>query len=247
MVMETISQLPLLIEKSGNYRLENSLKCSQEVLSLEVSASNVTIDLNGYCLESESETAILVHGDGFSLRNGSVKAQGVAISTLPAHRAQGGKFKDLKIQGDVHLSGSHMTFENCQVEGRSYGLHLGPHALISDCQVTQAFLGIEVGPGSVLNRCRVTDCDEGVYAFGSREEPSQLSELTVSNCRGLGVRMDGPGTVERCQISGNGKETQEGGLLAGPASVVRDCVVIDNLGGDILTVDPVELSNNQTS
>ena len=74
-----------------------------------------------------------------------------------------------------------------------------------------------------------------------------LEAVTVSYCKGLGIRLDGPGTVRKCTVTRNGQEEPSGGILVGPNAEVTGCHVVDNAGGDIATVDPCILSDNVTT
>jgi len=215
--------------------------------ALKIEAEGVTVDLAGHTIESQCEVAVLVNAPCLSLFNGVLQSSHVALATEPRQQAHNSRFSQLEVTGDIHLPSDHLVFESCRVRAQSYGIHAGRSALISGCRIQGAILGVEVGPGSTVVASEISECEDGLYALGAREQSCTIERVTVKNCRGLGLCLDGPGRVLRCQVHGNGTELHSGGILAGPASIVEECRAWDNLGGDIRTVDPTELRNNETS
>lgn len=242
-----IENLPIELTASGRYQLACPLTSPPGDYGIKVSAPDVTLDLGGHSLKCEGEVGILVNAPRFSLFQGVLECARVAVASEPQFRAEGSRFRDLEITGDVHLPSPHCVFERCRLGGWAYGVHSGEHALVSGCEVEGGTVGIEVGPGSTVVDCKVRFCEDGVYALGVGEHPCLLQGLEVTNCRGLGVRLDGPGRVVGCRIRENGHELATGGLLAGPGAEVSDCVVVDNVGGNINVVQPTRLVNNQVT
>lgn len=243
-----ISSLPFQITKSGSYRVTSSLDGIGPEDFLHVLAPDVTIDLQGHQLHTRSAAAVLIGAPKLTLHSGMIKSSSIGLASEPHVKADDCHFNHLDVKGGIFLGGARLQVSHCKIEGGTYGIKAGLSAQIQHCQVTGALvLGIEVDAGSEISFCTVSHCQEGVYAYGSREHPCHLEQVIAYECEGLGLRMDGPGTLLRCEAHHNGQSDPEGGILAGPASVVRQCVAYHNQGGDISIVEPCELADNQTS
>jgi hypothetical protein len=246
-VSQAISNIPWEIDQPGQYHLTTSLHSDVGDFAIKVCASDVALDLRGHTLSFLDGTTVLLCGERFTLSHGTVKGTPLAIAPEPHLRAHDCHFHDLTIEGGLFAGGDRTLVHRCKVTGGSYGIRLGTHSQVEECEVKSAFVGIEVGAGSEIRGCQIWECEDGVYAFGSREAPSFLEKVIVCECRGNGIRLDGPGELYRCEAHNNGKEHETGGILAGPATAIRECEAYQNKGGDILIVDPCELSGNRTS
>jgi hypothetical protein len=242
-----ITSLPWEISAGGDYHLEQDLEGPAGDYSLRISAAAVTVDLRGFTLRSSAAVAVLLNAPELSLRGGKLMASQLALAPEPHVRADHCVLEDLEVLGGLFVGGRRLLARRCQVQGGAYGIKAGEESRLSDCSLRDCFLGVEVAAGSTVEDCTVTGCEEGVYAFGSREMPCHLERVVVYECRGLGLRLDGPGTLYRCEAHNNGQVEQAGGVLAGPAAVVRECEAYGNGGGDIAIVEPCELSGNRTS
>jgi hypothetical protein len=246
-VSTAIPSLPWQISQGGDYHVESDLQGPAGDYSLRISAPAVTINLRGFTLHSQAEVAILLNAAELSLRGGKIMGTHLALAPEPHVHADHCVLEDLEVAGGLFIGGRSLLATRCQVRGGAFGIKAGEEARVSHCSVSGCLLGLEVAAGSIVEDCTVTACDEGVYAYGSREFPCHLERVVVYECRGLGLRLDGPGTLHRCEAHNNGQEEPAGGLLAGPAAVVRDCEAYGNGGGDIAIVEPCELSGNRTS
>lgn len=242
-----ITKLPLEILQGGEYHLESDLHGPEGSYGLRVSAPAVTVNLRGFTLRSRAEVVVLMNAPELSLRGGKLLGSQLALAPEPHVRADHCILQDLEVEGGLFVGGRSLLAERCHIRGGAFGLKAGVEARVSHCQIRDSMLGLEVGAGSLVEDCTVSACDEGVYAYGSREQPCHLERVVVFECRGLGLRLDGPGTLLRCEAHNNGAEEPAGGLLAGPAAIVRECEAYGNAGGDIAVVEPCELSGNRTS
>ena len=244
-----ITILPFEIQHGGDYHLDADLEGGAGEFALRVSAPAVNLDLRGHTLRSQAQVAILLNAAELSLRGGRVLAPvgGVAVAPEPHVRADHCILEDLEIEGGLFIGGTNLLAQRCQVRGGAFGVKAGTHARLAHCSVSECMLGLEVGAGSEVKDFTARSCDEGVYAYGSREEPCHLERVVVYECRGLGLRLDGPGTLLRCEAHHNGQEEPAGGLLAGPAATIKECEAYGNAGGDIAIVEPCELAGNRTS
>ena len=244
---EQISKLPHTIEKPGDYKLGESLTLESGEYALKVTVPGVNLDLGTFTLENKVGITILLEAGDFSICNGTLKGSSIALISAPHIRPDRCRLSDLKVNGVLYLGGDYLVVERCIVVGATQGIRGGLHCKISDCEVSGAILGVEVGAGSDVSKTTVTQCEEGVYAYGNREFPVHLEKLLVYDCEGLGLRLDGPGMALRCEVHNNGRLHPAGGILAGPASVVRECEAYGNRGGDISVVDPCELIDNRVT
>ncbi len=242
-----ISELPYIVDSPGDYYLADSLSVASGEYAVKVEAEGVDLDLRGHTLENRSGIAILLEATRFSLKNGTLKGDSIALISAPHIRPDHCRLCDLEVEGVLYLGGDYLVAERCRVVASAQGIRGGLHCSISDCEVSGALLGVEVGAGSEVLRTTVRNCEEGVYAYGSREHPVHLEKLLVLECDGLGLRLDGPGTAFRCEVHNNGRVQPGGGILAGPASVVRECEAYGNNGGDISVVKPCELIDNRVT
>ena len=216
--------------------------------ALKITTPGVELDLNGHTLCNQSGTTILLEATDFKLTNGTLKGSTIALVSAPHIRPDRCQLIDLVVEGVLFLGGGdHLVAKRCHVIGATHGIRAGLYAEIEDCEVSGAILGVEVGAGSTVLRTKVTHCEEGIYAYGNREKPVHLEKLLVYECDGLGLRLDGPGIALKCEVHNNGRVEPAGGILAGPASVVRECEAYGNQGGDISVVEPCELVDNRVS
>ena len=242
-----ISRLPIEISEAGDYILQDSLHLANGEYAIKIQAPGVCLDLKGHTLSTGGGIIVLLEATDFVLKNGTLKGAKIALVPSPHLRPDRCQFRDLFVEGDLFLGGNQSSFERCKVQASLHGIRTGLQSKVTDCEVSGGLLGIEVGAGSEILRTKVTHCEEGVYAYGSREAPVHLEALLIYECKGLGLRLDGPGTALNCEVHNNGQVEPAGGILAGPASVVRNCEAYGNAGGDISVVEPCELEGNRTS
>lgn len=244
---KAIASLPWEITDSGTYHLEQDLVGPPGEYSLRISAPAVTIDFRGNSLSSQADVAILLNAAEFSLKNGKLLAHQSALVPEPHLRADHCVLENLEVEGGLFIGGQSLIANDCSVRGGAFGIKAGEQARLTRCSIHECLLGIEVAAGSVIEDCLVKNCEEGAYAFGSREFPCHLERVVVYESDGLGLRLDGPGTLYRCEAHHNGRSEPSGGILAGPAAVVKECEAYGNAGGDIAVVEPCELIDNRTS
>lgn len=243
-----IDQLPYTVSEPGEYHLESDLVGSEGDYALRITASGVSVHLRGHTLVSSAGVGILLEASAFALRGGRLEASsGVALAPSPHVNADDCVLEELVVKGGLFLGARGLRAERVTVKGGVFGIKGGEASILRECRVEGACLGIEVGAGSRLERCTVAYCEEGVYAYGSRECPSHLERVVVYECEGIGLRLDGPGVLYACEAHNNGHREPAGGILAGPASLVQECQAFGNEGGDIVIVEPCELASNQTS
>ncbi len=178
---------------------------------IEIAASDVTVDLNGYTIEGLAgmSNGIVVSEPDLSnivVCNGTIRGfLGDGIDT------QSRDVLHSEVRG-VRVVGAGM-----------HGIRLGDHAVVSDCEVSgSGFGGILSGSSS-----RVSDCT--VLENGSIGGISIGGDSVVSGCiarrnLGSGVTVGDESLVVDCVADQNGSN----GITAGNYSSVTDCVATGN-------------------
>ncbi len=142
-----INSVPYTITSPGLYRLGRNLTYSSTTgNAITVAASNVTLDLMGFCLTgpgklSGSENAGIIINNGCSnveIRNGSIQAFGYSgiytSGSCPGTRAIGLRVSDMG-SGGMILAGNNHLIMGCEVMRNGFGISVGWAALIKGNQV----------------------------------------------------------------------------------------------------------------
>jgi len=238
------------ITNPGSYYLtENTtipMLASDPRHGIEVAASDVTIDLNGYTLEGLGGTLCGVYVGEPDL-GGVVIANGVIR----------GFFGD-------GIDGQTMEAERCEVRGvrvtgpAGYGIRLGENAVVVDCMVSDAGLsGVFVRARSRVTDCTVSGCGQGGVGTANASHGIQaLAGSVVSSCvvtdnAENGIYVGSGSTVTGCVATSNGavgidafsyglvvdcvsSENSLSGFSVGLGTLVRSCVSDSNLANGIL-------------
>lgn len=219
-----ISAAPFTISSSGSYYLTQNLSVTTGT-ALNVTASNVTVDLNGFAISS---TASPRSGNGIqladnsrnvSLRNGHIQgttsfnagtysgggfANGIAVSGGGSAAAV--RVSDVSVSGcggGILLNTSLATYvSRCTVMTVSGGGLAA--ATVQDCAVRDA------GGAGILGLV-VQNCASGVTGTG----PAIQSE-SAANCQGVSVA--GPGVAAYNASNCRGQSTSGNGLVCDSAT-----------------------------
>src|SRR5436190_934021 len=216
-----ITSLPFGIGQPGSYVLNSNLTGVSSQNGINITANNVTIDLQGFELVGVPGS---LHGiahisgslSGLTVRNGTIRNWGqLGISAGPGVLVDGVSFK--ANNGGV-FAGDGATLTNCRIEG-SIGTSsiLGNRAVVSKCTFDSngsAGFGISVGEGSTVSNCTVRN--------NGNAEINALDRSIIENCGvdGWTGSARGPGA----------------GIILGTASVVRGCTVANNANGGLIVV-----------
>src|SRR5258708_21219008 len=125
---------PVTMDPPGSYRLTSDLDVAANLSAIVVSASHVSIDLNGFVIgEAKSPggigiTTTISPSDDVSVANGTIQGFGSGVS----------------------LGGIGVRVERIRITDASQvGISVGPGALVSGCTIRNAYLAIEVVSGLV--------------------------------------------------------------------------------------------------
>ncbi len=214
------------INVPGSYVLTGNITCPGGKNGIEIAASNVTIDLNGFSIVGLPGSLDGIRSNAelrcVTIRNGCI-------------RGFGDDGMDLVLGGTI----TGVVIENIQaaVNGQ-IGIRAGEAAVVHDCTVSgNGNAGVYVGGWGVVQRCAATgnwgvgisvlisgsvrDC---VASDNGSTGISVGYNSTVNNCSsysndGVGIAGSSSSIIESCTARSNG----DSGITVYTASVVRGC------------------------
>lgn len=239
--------IAIVISQPGSYYL--SAPVGSNGMGIQINASHVTLDLNGFTL------------DGFS--SGGTGIQ-VAESVTDV-RITNGKLRGWTFAGIWALDGLQVSVDRVEVqESGGYGIVVGSGGRVRDCSAAYvANAGIYAGPGSIVENCTVlgaatatdvtgitggvvTDCSVRNY------QPAELSTLTgiegdiVTRCV-VSDMVGTQGSVKGIFAWGSARDCAVRHLVAGFSAIGIDAgVAAGNLcttltsGGDVIGIEATE-------
>jgi parallel beta-helix repeat protein len=224
-----ISSAAFGITQPGSYYLTQNLVGSSGQVGISVSASDVTIDLNGFSL-------IGVPGSTNGINTGSDSNLVVRTGTvrdwdghgIDCTLSDGVVLEDVAFIGngaDGAVGNEHVTARRCRFEGngsRGLGLGVGSESLVEECTASQNNShGLEIEGRSTIRDCISTD-NGGINIRAA--DTGQIVGCTTS-LGGAGIAVQDNCTVMECEISSpNGGN----GLSFGD-----DCVIARNRIDDV--------------
>jgi parallel beta-helix repeat protein len=238
---------PIVISAPGSYYLTENITGTVGKNGIQVNASGVTIDLNGfeifgYLGDLDSAITAPAAISNLTIRNGVVR---------------GWSFRALELQNVTSGRIDKLTVSGCA----NWGVWTGANAVVSDSIFTGNAVGIIVGDGSVLTHCAangnsaegfgggsgVTFTACSVYQNGqggiSGQTGCVVTQCSVFDNGGTGIRLLYAGSVVGCAVHGNGGD----GIVADIATVVRDNGVYANAGDNIeVGTDTLVINNTST-
>ncbi|HLO41086.1 MAG TPA: right-handed parallel beta-helix repeat-containing protein [Phycisphaerales bacterium] len=203
-----------VITQPGSYYLTDNIRLGSGGSAIFVQASNVTIDLNGFSIISESaaaDTAIDVFefnvpAAGITIRNGSIRGN-FSQGSLRLHYAQGVLVENVRISDNPDMAfslGVSTTANNCTASGCKFGFW-GAGATLTNCTVTGTPLD---GSAFVLTRSVARHCE------------------AIDNV-GTGFELQGNSLIEFCTARDNALSggTRSNVLLKGSGNRVDSCTI----------------------
>jgi len=208
-----ITTAPFTITVSGSYVLGANLTVAAGD-AITISASNVTLDLNGFTISSTHPsglgTAVLMNSGvhGIRIYNGSIES-GTTVTA-------GGVFSRAGFENGIYNAGavgSDITVSNLHVRGVSqYGIYIGPSS----------------DGGDMVDRCVVRICPAiGIYAHAVKGCSATqcgsiaISGTTVESSTGISVEptLGGSGIVAKSVSNSSG--TAYSGTGISPVMVIN--------------------------
>jgi parallel beta-helix repeat protein len=222
-----IKSLPFEIEKSGSYALVRNL--ASDGTGITVAASHVSIDLGGFMLQGQRNSAngIYVRGSQTDLAvfNGSITGWGVA--GVSADNAMNVDMHDLRVSGNGEC-----------------GLRVGPAAIVSDV-VSQANGGSGIVASEGLVASGIDSTGNGLWGIEAGTG-SVLTDNSVVGNLGGGILFAGNGRVAGNSVIGNGHLATEApadcsaatlagiAVMGGGALIDKNVVIGNGLGLQLL-------------
>ena len=202
------------ITQPGSYYLASNLTGADGKDGIEIAASNVTIDLNGFTLQAGngSPSGIVTHTamKGVVIRNGIVsgwvdRAIGLQGQSY-AVAASAPVISDVTITGSCEVAievASGARVESVAIDGASSGIVAYLGATIRNCTLLTGSTGISVDAGSVIEHCTVRGGDGGIYlgGRGAVARNCTLSDNYIGISVAAGVGIEGA-VIQDCSVSG---------------------------------------------
>lgn len=211
-----IDSLPYVITAPGSYYLLKNLTGVAGQDGIQISADDVTLDLNG-----------------FSLTGVSASVSGIEVTGVHSNLTiRNGTLRDWGEYGILALNTSHSAFEDLRITGSGQdGAYIGIHNVITRCRFSNNGVdGLDVNDNNVVRDCT---------SSGNGSDGFELSNYnTVINCTSDGNGADGFGTQTANVLEGcNASENDIHGFQLGLANRIKDSMAVNN-GGGVTQPDP---------
>ena len=207
----TQADLPLSISDEGSYFLtENLVPTSlNQPFLIEINASNVTLDLNGFTLIGITEVSTAA--DGISVEAGST---GVRIFN--------GAVRDCSQAGINGVAGTGVSIENVRVSSCSIGVALGAQGKALGCVAEACFAGI-----SVSRQCTIVECtaNNNLSTGFSAVEHTTFTTCTAMDNGSHGFSAGTGASLRGCVAFRNGLD----GFVLGATSALVGCTSNSNM------------------
>jgi parallel beta-helix repeat protein len=204
------------ITQPGSYYLTGNVTGVPDKHGIEIAASDVTLDLNGFTIRSSNAptdgiTGITTAGvarDGITIRNGRLFGWpdgAIAIATA----SRGAVLEQLVINSGANSGGGVVVGVEarifaCTVTGaNATGISTQERAVIEFCQVFNSAGGINVGNGSTVKNCLVRQNTGGVGIVAANSSAIE-GNMVYGNASGIHVGTD-------CVVRGNTLESNNFG------------------------------------
>lgn len=178
---------PIVITDPGSYYLAEDIYAIHSQHGIEITASNVTLDLNGFMIQGNIEVGSL----------SGIKVTGNRTEIT----VRNGKVRDFFDDGLAFLTASKCRIENVHVSNNGQrGINLGANSIVKGCVVTgNNQIGINVGQGSVISESLASENgQQGIFTGGS-----VITNCVAQDNAGDGISA-GSSTVENCTAQDNG-------------------------------------------
>jgi parallel beta-helix repeat protein len=213
------------ITAPGSYYLTGNLQLTQ-LNGIEVTAPNVTIDLNGFALSGSRHGGL---GSGILIQSTSP-----AASYMVKHGSVTGFDVGIRLPQGVNTGLApgviDISVTNCGV-----GLNLETGDVsIANCRVTNNTFGIVIrADGPTIRDCIVSDNQSDGIEIPAVHDAGSVTGCTIRHNGGAGLSTGSPAlVVSNCSITENAGATA--GLVAGgPATSIINCNVSFNTAAGI--------------
>jgi parallel beta-helix repeat protein len=223
------------ITQRGSYYLTGNISSVAGKHGIEVTASGVTLDLNGFNMLGlpGSLDGVSVTAPGLSniaVVNGAVRdwdGDGVDLLTVGAYACRVADVRASNNSFGGIIVGSGSTVTGCSAyQNASSGIAVGFGGEVANCTVYQNGTGLNVNLGSTVSNCSAfQNAGNGISASNG----STLTGCSASQNSGHGINTGSGCTVVDCSANNNINY----GINVGSGSTVADCTANSNTGDGI--------------
>ncbi|PTY07663.1 hypothetical protein DB347_05380 [Opitutaceae bacterium EW11] len=207
---------PFVISKPGAYYLAaDRVMTDPSKNAIEVAASDVTLDLNGYTLRFSSD-----EGTGLAISAGTIynlEIRNGSIAYLPSTAISVWSGENVRII-DVRIHDS----------ATGFGITSGAaNTLVERCHISlvnKYAVNLWSGTGDVIRNNQIVNCTNGIHASAN----ARVSHNTVQQIPGNGIEVGGESLIDHNTVlyANKNRSTTGGGIVAtGALSTVRDNLV----------------------
>lgn len=193
------------ITQPGSYYLVGNITGVSGKHGIEISASGVTLDLNGFDLLGVAGTQSGVFTSAgaqtnIAVKNGSVRNWGETGVSLTFSSARNCRVDSVRSSGNGNV-----------------GISVNDGGAITNCSAfANAATGIGTGSGCVITACTAHENGSAGFSPGGG---ATVSNCSANNNVASGFSLGGGGTITNCDARSNGGD----GIFVGSASIVADC------------------------
>jgi parallel beta-helix repeat protein len=225
---------PITISQSGSYKLAQNITmpaaCNK--IGIDVNASNVTIDLQGFELAGGANPGT------------PIGTRGIDAVTVVGLTVRDGTVRDWADHGIFVSFGTGLLVDGVRLRSNGTGVHAEQASTnavtLTNCHVSGSIgHGIIVGNGSVISKC--TSTENGLNGITTGLNATITEVVAAGNGLAEISALDGS-TLENCVADGRGVGTDPAikGITVGRSSIVRGCTARHN-PGDEITAGPGSL------
>ena len=195
------------ITQPGSYYLASNLVGAAGKDGIEIAASNVTIDLNGFTLSGINSNSGIVAQQalhGLVIRNGVVSLgftdRGIRLRGQTTDQSPlGSTIEDITINSGVEAAidvGASNRIASVVIDGASSGIYAGSSNVIRDCVIRVGTTGMSVDEGSTIESVTVRAGDTGISVGG---RGSVVRDCTVTEAA-IGISVSNSVGTDGCLI-----------------------------------------------
>ncbi len=204
------------ISQSGSYYLSGQINGASGKDAIEITASGVTLDLNGFLVAGVGpNVAIRVTASYVSVRNGVISTGLTSTSTFL--ECESVQFAD----GGL-TSGNHLRVSKCRFDSNS-NIVATDSAIIADCELAGGGR-IQAGAHAQILRCLVQGANGNGVAAGASAVVTGTSSIDSANA---GISAGDGSTLTDCVAT----RSIGNGIVAGDGSSLKGCVATGSQGG----------------
>jgi parallel beta-helix repeat protein len=244
-----------VISHSCSYYLTGNVETSANKAGIQISADNVTIDLNGHTLSSTYPTPGFsginsANRKNITLRNGNVKGflNGVYFSGYNTRNikifdmnvdSSGNGFYVMGLYSEGNYSGGGHTVKNCTAsDNKKTGFLIYESSTVENCAaLNNDGNGFNVQSGSTVKNCKATaNLGKGIIVS---------NDSAVINCTTRYNTEHGIYTSNGCVLDGNSvSNNKKYGIYVGSSCVVKNNTLSSNLSYGIHSSVGCVISDN---